>query len=140
MALELSYVGNTGNAFWNTFPGAQPLTPGPGAVGSRRPLAVYTVAPITNTAPWGRSHYEGMTARLEKRMVKDLYFLASFTFGRAIDLSSGAGLDGCNYCGIQENVQNAYSLSAQRGPSDSNVPRRFVCSATWDVPFGHGHR
>ena len=33
-----------------------------------------------------------------------------------------------------------YNLSAQRGPSDSNVPRRFVFSATWDLPFGNGQR
>ncbi len=140
IALELSYVGNTADALWNTYPGAQPLTPGPGSVPSRRPLAKYTAGPITVSAPWGRSHYEGMTARLEKRMTQGIYFLASFTYGRAIDLSSGASLDGCGYCGTQEAVQNAYDLAAQRGPSDSNVPRRFVFSTTWDVPFGHGHR
>jgi hypothetical protein len=140
MALEISYVGNTSDAAWNSYPGAQPLTPGPGGVATRRPLAMYTGGPITAFGPWDRSHYEGMTARLEKRMTKGLYFLASFTFGRAIDLSSGVALDGCNYCGAQENVQNAYNLAGQRGPTDSNVPRRFVFSSTWDLPFGHGHR
>jgi hypothetical protein len=140
IVLELSYVGNTADALWNAYPGAQPLIPGPGSVATRRPLAKYTAAPITVYAPWGRSHYEGMTARLEKRMTQGLYFLASFTYGRAIDLSSGANLDGCGYCGTQEAVQSAYDLAAQRGPSDSNVPRRFVFSSTWDLPFGKGHR
>ena len=140
MVLEVSYIGNTSYGAWSTHPGAQPLTPGPGGVNTRRPLAMYTVAPITITSPWDRSHYEGMTARLEKRMSKGLYFLASFTYGRAIDLSSGASLDGCGYCGVQEGVQNAYNLRAQRGPSDSNAPRRLVLSTTWDLPFGAGHR
>jgi hypothetical protein len=141
MALEISYVGNTADGLWgNGYPGNQPLTPGPGGVATRRPLAQYTVAPITDSGPWGRAHYEGMTARLEKRMSKGLYFLASFTFGRGIDLSSGSALDGCGYCGSQEAVQSAYDLAAQRAPTDSNVPRRFVFSATWDLPLGHGHR
>ncbi len=140
VALEISYVGNTSDGEWGTLPLGQPLTPGPGSVASRRPLLQYTAAPITLSAPFNRSHYEGMTARVEKRMSKGLYFLASFSYGKAIDLSSGASLDGCTYCGQQESVQNAYDLAAQRGVSDSNVPRRFVFSANWDLPFGHGKR
>jgi hypothetical protein len=140
MVVELGYVGNTSRGNWNSYPDNQPLIPGPGGVATRRPLAKYTVAPVTTYAPWNRGHYEGMTARLEKRMTHGLFFLASFTYGRAIDLSSGAGLDGCGYCGAQESVQNSYNLSGQRGPSDSNVPRRFVFSTNWDLPFGKGKR
>jgi len=140
IALEVSYVGNMSDGGWNTYPLGQPLTPGPGSVASRRPLLKYTAAPITAFEPWNRSHYEGMAARLEKRMSKGLYFLASFSYGKAIDLSSGVALDGCGYCGNQEAVQNAYNLAAQKGPSDSNVTRRFVFSATWDLPFGRGKR
>ena len=140
IVLELSYVGNMGDGAWNTFARNQPLTPGPGSIVSRRPLAQYTVAPVTASGPWDRSHYEGLAARLEKRMSKGLYFLASFTYGRAIDLSSGSALDGCGYCGNQEGVQNAYNLAGQRGPTDSNVTRRLVFSATWDLPFGRGRR
>ena len=84
--------------------------------------------------------YEGMIGRLERRFTRGLYFLASFTYGRAMDLSSGAALDGCNYCGTQEAIQNSYNLKAQYGPSDSNVTRRFVFSGNWDVPFGPGKR
>jgi hypothetical protein len=140
MVLELSYIGNSGYGNWNNYNDNQPLTPGPGGVSARRPLAQYTNAVVVMNGPWDFSHYEGMTARLEKRMTHGVYLLASFTWGRAIDLSSGSALDGCSYCGTQEAVQNAYNLSAQRGPSDSNVPRRLVFSATWDLPFGKGRR
>lgn len=138
--MEVAYVGNTSGGNWNTFPGNQPLTPGPGGVATRRPLAKYTVAPVTMYGPWNRGHYEGMTARLEKRMTHGLFFLASFTYGRSIDLSSGAAVAGCSVCGAQEAVQNGYNLSAQRGPSDSNSPRRFVFSANYDLPFGKGRQ
>jgi hypothetical protein len=141
IALEVSYVGNTTQSLWgNDYPGNQPLTPGPGGVATRRPLAQYTVAPVLNSGPWGRAHYEGMTARLEKRMSQGLYFLASFTYGRAMDLSSSSALDGCGYCSTQEAIQNAYNLRGQYGPGDSNVPLRFVFTSTWDVPLGKGHR
>jgi len=140
MVFEVNYVGNSGYGNWNNYNGNQPVTPGPGAVGSRRPYAQYTIATIVMNTPWNHSHYEGMTARLEKRMSHGVYLLASFTYGRAIDLSSGSALDGCSYCGTQENVQNVYNLSSQRGPSDSNVPRRLVFSGAWDLPLGKGHR
>lgn len=109
-------------------------------VDNSRPFAQYTVAPITDMLPWGRSHYEGMIARLEKRYSNGLYLLANFTWGRAIDNSSGVALDGCNYCGTQEAIQDAYNLRAQYGPSSSNSPRRFVFSTNYDLPFGKGHK
>jgi Carboxypeptidase regulatory-like domain len=140
MTAELGYVGNSGYGLWGQHPVNQPLTPGPGGVATRRPYGLYTVAPITGYDPWGRSHYEGMIARVERRFSKGLYFLASFTYGRAMDLSSGVALDGCSFCGTQEAIQDSYNLRAQYGPSDSNVPRRFVFSTNWDVPFGPRHR
>jgi len=66
--VEVNYVGNSGYGNWNNYNGNQPVTPGPGAVGSRRPYAQYTIATIVMNTPWNHSHYEGMTARLEKRM------------------------------------------------------------------------
>ena len=140
MLFEISYVGNHTYDLWTNYTGNQPLVPGPGSVTTRRPLAAFTDAPITINSPWVMSYYEGMAMRLEKRMSHGLYFLASFSYGRAMDLSSGAGLDGCSYCGVSESVQNAYDLYAERGPSDSNVPRRVVFSAAYDSPFGQGKR
>jgi hypothetical protein len=45
-----------------------------------------------------------------------------------------------HYCGNQENIQNAYNLAGQRGPTDSDITRRFVFSGTWDLPFGGDKR
>jgi hypothetical protein len=138
--LEIGYVGNSSYGLWGSHPGNQPFTPGPGGVATRRAFGAYTVAPITDYGPWSRGHYEGLIARVEKRMSRGLYFLTSFTWGRVIDLSSGVNLDGCSYCGVQEGIQNAYNLAGQRGPGDSNIPRRLVASVTWDLPFGKDRR
>jgi hypothetical protein len=137
MVWETSYVGNIGIHTWGQTEGNQPLTNGPGAVNTRRPLAKYTIAPIKYFSPWDTSTYEGLSSRLEKRFSQGLSFIASFTYGRAIDFQNPA-LDACDGCGAGDTVQNAYNRSTQRGPSDNNVPLRFAFGGIWDLPFGSG--
>jgi hypothetical protein len=137
MVWSTSYVGNTGIHLWDIAEGNQPLTNGPGSPTSRRPLARFTVASVKRLGPWGRSNYEGLSSRLEKRFSTGLSFLASFTYGKAIDLQNPA-LDLCDGCGAGNNIQNSYNLNANRAVGDNNVPRRFVFSGIWDLPFGKG--
>ena len=138
MVWETNYVGNIGIHMWGQTEGNQPLTNGPGAPNTRRPLARYTIAPIKAFAPWDRSTYEGLSSRVEKRFSRGLAFIASFTYGRALDLQNVA-LDACDGCGPGDTVQNAYNRNAQKGPADNNVPLRFVFGGSWDLPFGPGH-
>ena len=135
---ETSYVGNIGIHQWGLSEGNQPLTNGPGSPSTRRPQARYTVAPVKYFSPWDRSTYEGMSSRLQKRFAKGLSFVASFTYGRSLDLQNPA-LDVCDSCEAGNTVQNSYNRNAQKGPSDQNVPLRFVVGAVWDLPFGPGH-
>ena len=137
MVWETSFVGNIGIHMWGQTEGNQPLTNGPGAVNTRRPLAKYTIAPIKYFSPWNCSTYEGFSTRVEKRFSQGLSFIATFTYGRAIDFQNPA-LDACDGCGAGDTVQNAYNRSAQRGPSDNNVPLRFAFGGIWDLPFGPG--
>ena len=134
---ELNYVGNSGVHIWGLSQANQPLTNGPGSPNTRRPLAPYTVAPVKRLAPWNRSYYEGLSARLEKRFGHGVSFLSSFTYGHAIDLQNPA-LDLCDTCGSGNTLQNSYNLFAQRAQSDNNVPLRFVFSGLWNLPFGSG--
>jgi hypothetical protein len=137
MVWEMSYVGNIGIHLWGQTEGNQPLTNGAGAVNSRRPLAGYTIAPTKYFSPWDRSTYEGLSSRLEKRFSQGLSFIASFTYGRALDFQNPA-LDACDGCGPGDTVQNAYNRDAQKGPADNNVPLRFAFGGVWDLPFGRG--
>ncbi len=137
MVWETNYVGNIGIHLWGQTDGNQPLTNGPGSPTTRRPLAQYTVATVKAFAPWDRSTYEGLSTRLEKRFSAGLSFIASFTYGRALDLQNPA-LDACDGCGSGDTVQNGYNRDAQKGPSDNNVPLRFALGGIWDLPFGPG--
>ncbi len=137
MVWSANYVGNAGTHLWGQYDANQPLTNGPGSPNSRRPFAQFTDASIKRFAPWDTSNYEGLSTRVEKRFGTGVAFLASFTYGRAIDLQDPA-LDVCDGCGSGDTVQNGYDLAANRGPSDNNVPLRFVLSGIWDLPFGKG--
>jgi len=137
MVWETSYVGNIGIHLWGQYEGNQPLTNGPGSPTTRRPLVQYTVASIKAFTPWNRSTYEGLSSRLHKRFSKGVSFIASFTYGRALDLQNPA-LDACDSCESGDAVQNAYNRNAQKGPSDNNVPLRFVLGGAWELPFGPG--
>ncbi len=134
---QTSYVGNLGIHLWGQTEGNQPLTNGPGSPTTRRPLTQYTIASIKAFTPWDRSTYQGLSSRLEKRFSQNVSFVASFSYGRALDLQDPA-LDACDGCGPGDTVQNAYNREAQKGPSDNNVPLRFALGGLWGLPFGPG--
>ncbi|MCL5743695.1 MAG: carboxypeptidase regulatory-like domain-containing protein [Acidobacteria bacterium] len=138
MVWETSYVGNKGTHIWGQTQGNQPLTNGPGAPNTRRPLAQYTIAPITAFSPWDSSSYEGISTHVEKRFSSGLSFVASFNYGRSIDYQNQA-LDVQDGNGNGNNIQDSYNRNAQRGVSDNNVPLRVSFGGTWQLPFGNGH-
>jgi hypothetical protein len=138
MVWETSYVGNHTVDLWGQDEGNQPLTLGPGAVNTRRPLAQYTIAPIKYFSPFDRSTYEGLSTRVEKRFSRGFSFIGSFTYGRALDLQNPA-LDANDASTAMDTIQNNYNRDANKGPSDNNVPLRFAFGGLWDLPFGPGH-
>ncbi len=138
MIWEIAYVGSHGVDLWGQAEGNQPLTNGPGAVATRRPLAKYTVAPIKAFGPWNLSSYEGISARLEKRFSNGLSFINSFTHGKSLDLQDGS-LDACDNC-PSNTIQNNYYRAAQKGPSNNDVAYRFTSGGLWQLPFGAGKR
>ncbi|MEZ5355984.1 MAG: TonB-dependent receptor [Bryobacteraceae bacterium] len=132
---ELNYVGNRGIKLWGVYEGNQP-TPGAGSVNNRRPLAGFTRGSIIRGEPWVTSNYNGLSTRLERRFSQGLSFLASYTYGRSLDTQSNVDLcDGCVNSSGSGSVQDVRNRKANRGPSDHNVPHRFVFSSGWDVPF-----
>ncbi len=131
--LEIAYVGNHAVHLWGNFQGNQPLQPGPGTVNSRRALAQFTIASISEVQPFAGSNYEGFSARAEKRMGHGVYFLGSFTHGHAIDQMSSSGT---GYTNNVSTVQNTYNLKSMRANADFDFPNRFVFSGIWQLPFG----
>lgn len=138
MLWEVNYVGNDGGSLYASYEGNQPM-PGPGSQNDRRPLGQYTRARIIRTEPWATSNYHGVSSRLEKRFSRGLSFLMAYTFGRSLDTASNLGnCDGCGPSGDYGGVQDSRNLAENRGPSNHNIPHRFVFSGVYSLPFGAG--
>jgi hypothetical protein len=93
---------------------------------------------ITWVDPAGTSEYNGLSARLEHRFAQGLYFLNSFTWGKALGDSEQALEYYSNLTGA--NPQNIQNLAAERGPSSYDVKLVNVTSVVYQLPFGKGHQ
>jgi hypothetical protein len=137
--VELSYVGNHSLnipliADYNQ---AVPNQAG-GTLTYQQRAPVPTYGPITWVLPAGNTHYEGLAARVEHRFSQGLYFLNSFTWGKAIGDAEQA-LE--TYAGQNvANPQNIHNLAAEAGPTSFDVKLNNVASVVYDLPFGKGRK
>ncbi len=79
------------------------------------------------------SIFNSLQLSLEKRFSHGFSVGANYTFGRSIDYVSFLTAL------INVNVINPYNARAYRGPSDYNIPHRFVVNYIWDLPSPRGH-
>lgn len=90
----------------------------------------------------GQSNYNALQTSLTRRFSRGLQFLASYTFAKSIDNSSGVG-GGAGVNGLIDVVENNDSSSfdgdqrdknSNRGLSDFDRTHRFVLSFIWELP------
>jgi Carboxypeptidase regulatory-like domain/TonB-dependent Receptor Plug Domain len=112
------------------------ITSGCLGVQARRPIPTY--GPITWVDPAGNNHYDGLSARVEHRLSNGLYFLNSFTWGKAMGDSEQALEYYAGY--FEANPQNIHNLAAEKGPSSFDVKLNNVTSIVYQVPFGRGRK
>jgi hypothetical protein len=135
--LEVSYNGNHSLrlpiiADYNQ---ASPNLPGQTlGVQAREPIPSY--GPITWVDPAGDNDYNGLSTRFEHRFSSGLYFLNSFTWGKALGDSEQALEYFSGY--YEANPQNIRDLGAERGPSSFDVKLNNVTSVVYELPFGKG--
>ena len=126
MLFEVSYVGNKGTKLVRTVDVNQAyLVPGfnQPEVQPRRPLPAFGSVPVLQSS--GNSIYHALIGRLQRRFGAGLSFLASYTYGHAIDDSTGGNV-----------AQDARNLKMDRGSSDFDARQRFVLSYIYELPFG----
>ena len=116
---------------------AAPNAPG-GTLTYQQRAPVPTYGPITWVDPAGNDHYNGLSVRVEHRFSHGLYFLNSFTWGRAIGDSEQALEYYAGY--VEANPQNIHNLGAEAGPSSFDVQFNNVTSLVYQVPFGKGRK
>ncbi len=116
---------------------AVPNLPGQSlGVQARRPDQSFGA--LTWVDPAGNNNYNGLSARVEHRYSAGLYFLNSFTWGKALGDSEQALEYYSNLTGA--NPQNIRNLAAERGPSSYDVKFINVTSVLYQLPFGKGRK
>ncbi|MGH9667846.1 MAG: hypothetical protein ACRD9L_25790, partial [Bryobacteraceae bacterium] len=79
-------------------------------------------------------HYNGLSADFTHRGSAGVYFDSNFTWAKDLGLNQGNGLD------QNLGVLDPFNAKLDYGPT-MNVPRfRWVTTANWQLPVGHGKR
>ncbi len=105
------------------------------SVDERRPIPGFRS--ISAVLPEGRSNYNALQIKLEKRFSHGLYFLNSFTWSRAKDNGSQV-LEEPN--GNTGTPQNVYNIADNWGIGAYDQPLNNTTSFVYEVPFGRGRK
>jgi hypothetical protein len=130
MALEVAYVGNVGRHLFLSLNENQAV-PGPGDYDPRRPFyQLYGIDQgIYQTCNCDNSSYNALQAKPQKRFAHGLDFLLTYTYGKALDNSEGAG-----------GFSNNYDVRDSHGPASWDRTQAVTLEHNYDLPFGKGRR
>ncbi len=105
------------------------------------------ITPFRNRAPYpewqaiqfingdGNANYNALSGKLTQRFGTNFTTLFSFTWSKALDENSAIRGTGDDFT-----PENPHCRRCERGPAGFNVPRRFVASVLYTLPFGKGRR
>ena len=115
LIVTVAYVGSVGTRLDMNVAANTLATPGPGLtaaeITARRPFP-HMVRDVLYGTDLGRTYYNGLQVKVDRRFANGLQALVSYTWSKAMD----NGTDGF-YGG---NPQNVYNLDAERGVSNSD--------------------
>ncbi len=134
LLLEVGYLGSVGRkleslrAFNESIPGTV------GNVLSRAPYPEFGRIQMVDGS--GKSHYNGASIKLEKRLSSGMSFVSGYTWSKSIDNASAIR----NHNGDTLFPQNSYNLAAEKALSSFHTSHRMVNSVLYQLPFGKGKR
>jgi len=137
LLLDVAYVGNHGVKLQTRGDYNQARPNGPSEnlpLLDRRPLT--KLGPVEYTFSGGFDTYNGLQAKLERRLSRGLYLLNSFTWSKVIDNSGG----GQENSGGDSSAVNVRNIRADKGLSNYNQPFNNTTTFILDIPYGKGRR
>ena len=127
LLFEAAYVGSQAHKLPFRFNFNRPSPDG-------SPKPVPELGEINQVRNLGSMSYNSGQFKLERRFGGALFFLASYTWSKAIDnVGSSLAREGTN-----GGVQNIFDLRANRAVADYDIPHRFAFSYLYELPFGKG--
>ena len=135
MVATLGFVSSAGAKLYWARNINQP-DPGAGAIDPRRPYvnALPGVTGITWLESSGNSFFSSLQASFEKRFSSGFYLLSNWTWSHALD---NVGGDGGANGPIPQDPRNR---RADWASSNSDVRHRVNIAASYQLPFGPGHK
>ena len=115
-------------------PGAVITTNTPGNAQLRAPFQGASTLTFRQEQTTAQSNYNSLQVSLTRRLSKGLQFLASYTFAKSIDNSSGGAAASGAAVDVGVILGNQFDSRAHRGVSTFDRPHRFVLSYLWDLP------
>ncbi len=143
MMASVAYVGSRNGRLASTgYANAAP-TPSPNgtpqAVIDAQRAMPFMPANVHYTESIGRSRYNALQAKFERRLSNGFQTLVSYTWSKSIDTTSGYfGVE--DGAGSRSSVQNFFDPLSNQGPSGFDIPHFFSWFAVWEVPAGQGKR
>jgi outer membrane receptor protein involved in Fe transport len=126
--VEAAYVGSQAS-FLDNSRNLNDAPPALGPVQPRRPYPVW--GPIRYVASDGKSYYQSLQFRAERRFSNGISFLAGYTWAHNIDLAYGTN-ESLPY--TPGGVQNINCFACERGNSGFDYRHRFTLSYLWNIP------
>jgi hypothetical protein len=127
MVLSADYVGSRGRELMMQLQYNVALYPAPGPISARQPFPQF--GPFVLDTNEGKSDYDALQVKMERRFAQGFTFLASYTWSKTLGTVS---------LPVGNSVQDPYNIMASRGPLAFDVPQMFVFSSIYELPFGRG--
>ena len=93
---------------------------------------------ITVATSAGRSDYNALDVKVQKRFSKGVSFLTGYTWSSNWDNIWGAYGSSNSLNSGNNGPQDIYNLSKEYARASNNIPNRFTLAGTYELPFGHG--
>jgi hypothetical protein len=134
LLFEIGYLGSLGRKLESLRAFNESIAGATGSVLSRAPYPEF--GRIQEVDGSGRSSYNALSLKLEKRFSGGFTFLSGYTWSRSIDNASAIRSHDFDTLF----PQNSYNLAAEKGLSSFHTAHRFVTSGLFQLPFGRGRR
>jgi hypothetical protein len=132
LVATVQYVGSHSTRLDMTLDANTAQTPGAGdaaTVNARRLWPFYGTDTHFGT-DLGRTNYNALQIRVDKRYSNGISLLASYTWAKTLDNNSAGWYSG--------SPENSYNVNADYGISNADRPQIFSAAATYELPFGKG--
>jgi hypothetical protein len=86
----------------------------------------------------GRSAYDSLLLRFEKRLSHGVNFLVNYTYSKNLEINGTGGSSSFNQNGGTTFPVDSWNLHNEKAVGSLDVPQVFVASAGYELPFGPG--